>query len=185
MSLKPYMRSQRFFGELVDSYFSRKYGINFVACRFPAVVGPGRVNGGTTAYTTLIIQKAAQGEPYTVNVPEDTKLPLIYVKDAVDLMVQAYKQMDRLKCRIYNVGGVQPTPKAIEIAEAVKKLLPEAQITFKPDPAIAEIVKSWPEYMDDTELKQELGWKPQFPTIDAVAEDFIKEVKNHPDLYKV
>ena len=89
------------FGEMLGLWFFKKYGIQFSALRYASIIGPGRMDGGGSAYSTLIVQKPAQGEPYEVNVPEDTAIPLVYVKDAADATVVIYEKIRELKNRIY------------------------------------------------------------------------------------
>ena len=173
------------FGELLGLYYYWKYGIFFVACRFPSIIGPGRQNGGASAYTSLIIQKPAQGEPYEANVPENARLPIIYIKDAVDVVVKLYMTIEKLKSRVFNLGGIHPSPTAGEIAATVKQFIPEADITFKPDPETAKIVKNWLKDVDDSRLRTELGWQPTYSSLPSLVQDFIQEVRRNPNIFYV
>jgi threonine 3-dehydrogenase len=69
--------------ERLGDYYSGKGWIDFRAVRFPSVIGASRGPGGTTVYSTLMIQAPLQGKPYEAYVPPDTRLDIIYVKDAV------------------------------------------------------------------------------------------------------
>jgi len=173
------------FGEMLGLWFQRKYGVDFAAFRYGSVIGPGRQNGGASAYSTLIIQKSAQMEPYTVNVPEDSRIPLVYVKDAVDATLTAYEKISNLKSRIYNLTSLIPSPKAEDLVQAVKRHIPNAKIKFRPNAKVTEIVRSWPKDFDITRAESEFGWEPKYSSLDSLIIDFVNEVRQHPDIYKV
>jgi nucleoside-diphosphate-sugar epimerase len=59
----------------------------------------------------------------------------------------------------YNLGGVSFTPK--EIAEEIKKHIPDFTITYKPD-FRQKIADSWPASIDDTFAQKDWNWKHQF-----------------------
>ncbi len=67
--------------ERLGEYYHRRYGVDFRALRFPAVIGPGRGRGGATAYSTLIVSEPALGRPYQIPVHEEAQIPLLYIKD--------------------------------------------------------------------------------------------------------
>ncbi|MEM2914886.1 MAG: NAD-dependent epimerase/dehydratase family protein [Candidatus Bathyarchaeia archaeon] len=162
------------FSELWGLYYNRRYSIDFRALRLPSVVGPGRGLGGASAYSTLIIQKAALNEPYEIDVDEDATMPIMYYKDAVKALLTLYNAKDP-KSKIYNIAGISPT--AMDIVQEVKKHLPNAPLMFNPKPEIVSLIDSWPKALDDTKARQELGWHLTY-TLDKLVVDFIKEVKS-------
>ena len=170
------------FSERLGEYYYRKFGVDFRGVRLPAVIGPGRGGGGASAYSTLMISEPALGRPYEVFVEEDVRMPLLYVKDAVDCLIRLYEAKDtRLKRRVYCIAGFSPTAK--EIFNAVKKVLPKADLRFKPNKELTEIVRSWPKFLDETRAKEEWGWKTQYNLNDSV-KSFIQEVQAHPEIYR-
>jgi len=171
-------------GEMLGLWFRRKYGIDFAAFRYGSVIGPGRCDGGASAYSTLIVQKPAQMEPYVVNVPEDSRIPIVYVKDAVDITLTAYEKIGSLRSRIYNLASLTPSPRANELMHAVKRYIPNADIAFEADATTTEIVRSWPEDFDITRVQTEVG-KPKYSSIDSLVRDFVNEVGQHQDMYKI
>jgi threonine 3-dehydrogenase len=169
------------FSERLGEYYHRKFGIDFRGVRFPAVIGPGRGGGGASAYSALMISEPALGRSYEVFVGEDVQMPLIYIKDAVDCLFRLYEaNQANLKRRIYCIAGFSPTAK--EIHNAVKKIVPTADIRFKPNKEMTEIVQSWPKYLDETRAGEEWGWKTKYLLEESVT-DFIKEVQAHPEIY--
>lgn len=169
------------FCERLGEYYHRKFGVDFRGVRLPAVIGPGRGAGGASAYSTLMISEPALGRPYEIFVEEDVRMPLLYIHDAVDCLIRLYKAANaRLKRRMYCIAGFSPT--ARDIYEAVKRILPEADLRFKPDPMMTEIVRSWPRFMDETRAGEEWGWRTKFHLEESVR-DFIRELKGHPEIY--
>ncbi|MEM2936234.1 MAG: NAD-dependent epimerase/dehydratase family protein [Candidatus Bathyarchaeia archaeon] len=168
------------FGELWGLYYCHRYGIDFRALRFTSIVGPGSGVGAASAYASLIIQKAALGEAYEVNVDEGARIPIIYYKDAVNALIFLYKAKD-LKHRVYNIGGITPT--AQEIVDTVKKHVPNAVIRFAPQPEIVAVIRSWPPNLDDRRARKELDWKPSYP-LEELVKDFIGEVQNKRFLFE-
>jgi len=169
------------FSERLGEYYQRKFGIDFRAVRLPSVIGPGRGAGGASAYSTLMISEPALKRPYSVFVEEDVIMPLLYIKDCVECLIRLYKADNaKLKRRVYCIAGFSPTTK--EIYNEVKRILPDANIQFKPDRELTEIVRSWPKYLKETKASEDWGWKTKFHLKETV-EDFIKEVQAYPEIY--
>ena len=110
------------FSERLGEYYHRKFGVDFRAVRFPAVLGAGRRGGGASAYSSLMISEPSLGRPYEVFVEESVQMSMIYIKDAVDCLIRLYEaNNERLKRRVYCIAGFSPT--AMEICNAVKGVL--------------------------------------------------------------
>jgi len=171
------------FGEMIGLWFHRKYGIQFVAFRYASIIGPGRRDGGGSAYSTLMVQKPAQGEPYEVNVRKEDVMPIVYVKDVAEVTTIAFENIPRLKSRIYNVSSLSPSPTATKIASCVRKHIPKAEIAFRPDPLITAMVDTWPKHIDTRRVQTELNWRPRFSSLDMLIGDFIREVKENPEMF--
>jgi threonine 3-dehydrogenase len=169
------------FSERLGEYYQRKFGVDFRAVRLPSVIGPGRGAGGASAYSTLMISEPALKRPYSVFVEEDVIMPLLYIKDCVECLIRLYEADNtKLQRRVYCIEGFSPTAK--EIHDEVKRILPKADIKFKPDRDLTEIVRSWPKYLKETRAFEEWGWKTKYLLKETV-EDFIKEVQAHPEIY--
>ena len=169
------------FSERLGEYYYRKFGVDFRAVRLPSVIGPGRGGGGASSYSTLMISEPALKRPYEVFVEEDVIMPLIYIKDCVDCLIGLYEaDNSKLKRRVYCIAGFSPT--AREICGAVKRVLPDVDIRFKPDHELTEIVRSWPKYLDESKACEEWGWRTKYP-LEETVKDFIGEVQAHPEIY--
>jgi nucleoside-diphosphate-sugar epimerase len=169
----------KIYGEMMGTWFSKTYGIDFAAFRYASVIGPGRGEGGASAFTSLIVQKAAEGQPYAVQVPARAQMPIVYVKDAVDATLFVHRNLHSLGDgeMIFNVPGISPGPSAGQLARVVKRKIPDAKIEFKPDEKISKIVDSWSRDLDSERITS-AGWRPSYSDIDALVDDFIGEVRS-------
>ncbi len=174
----------KIFGELAGVWFSRKYGMGFAAFRYASVIGPGRRNGGASAYTTLLIQRPAQGDPYTVDVRRSARTPLVYVKDAVRATLMVGEKVKGLRHNVFNVCGLTRTPNAGEVADCVVRHVPDAKIRFVPKPEVVRIVDSWAKEASSERLFA-LGWKPEFAQLDPLVSDFVAEVRGNRKMYTI
>jgi threonine 3-dehydrogenase len=164
------------FDELLGRYYYNKFGLDFRGIRFPQVIGPGVKSGGFGQYNPGMIEAAALGKPYEVWVPEDTALPILYVKDAVNGLLQLYAaEASRIKTRIYNLGQITPPPTAKDLADIIKRFAPSAQITFKPDPKAIEAVKVICKRIDGSNAEKEWGWKIRY-SAEEMVKDFLEEM---------
>lgn len=171
------------FSERLGEYYHGKFGLNFRGVRLPSVIGPGRGAGGVSAYSSLIIQEPAAGRRYEVFVDEPARIPLLYVKDAVQALVTlAGVKESQLKRRVYNIEGFSPTAK--ELAAAVRQHVPEAKIIFRPVPEMVEIARSWPRELDDSCARREWGWQTEYD-LERTVRDFIAEFRAGRNLYDI
>ncbi len=168
------------FGELLGVYYFKKFGIDFRGVRFPQVVGPGVISEGIGQYNPKLIEAAVRGQTFEAWVPEDTVMPMIYIKDAVKSLVMLYDAPEeRIQTRIYGVGQITPAPTAGELANEVKKHYPGAQITFRPHPDAMVILKNIPRHIRGDRAEAEWGWKPSY-SLEEMVKDFIEELKSKP-----
>ena len=149
-------------GERWCSYYHYKYGVDVRSVRYPGLISwktlPG---GGTTDYAVDIYHKALQNGNYTCFLKENTRLPMMYMEDAIRATLQLMEaDPDQLSVRSsYNLSAMSFTP--AEIAGSIKERIPEFNIDYEPDfrQAIAE---SWPESIDDTKAREDWGWSAEY-----------------------
>ncbi|MAH21985.1 MAG: hypothetical protein CMO12_04145 [Thaumarchaeota archaeon] len=167
------------FSELWGLYYSRRYGLDFGALRFPTLIGPGRP-WSTFAYASWIIQKAALNESWEIPVPPEARSPICYVKDGV-LAIDALRRIHNPLSRIYNVGSISPS--AQEILDEVKKSVPGAPLIFKPNEKVTKVIMSrTPPDLDDSLARQELNYSQNYQLATLVT-DFLKEIAEHRAIY--
>ena len=167
--------------ERLGEQYHRKYGVNFRGVRFPPILGARRQDSAHSAFSYRAIKEPVLGRPYTIYVEKETRMPLLYIKDAVGSLISLKEASEeRLKRRIYNIRGF--SLQAGELAQEVKKHIPQAQLDFKPDPAMLDMIGNWPT-LDDARARDEWGWQPKYELPESV-EDFIAEVRANPSAYE-
>lgn len=177
----------KLFGEHLGRFYRRKFGLDFRCLRYFTIIGPGAKPTPVVAHNLFMIENAALGKPYECIASEDAAVPITYFKDAIRAVKMLYDAPeDKIKTICYNISGVSPARTAKELELAVKKFIPEAKITFKPDP---EFMKFFGEFFanmrifDDSRAREEWGWKPIYMDLEKLVEDFIREVRTRPQLY--
>ena len=65
--------------EQLGLYYQRRWRLDFRAARMAAIVGPSRIagSGSATMYTSLVLEKAALGEPYEIDVDPEAGTPVL------------------------------------------------------------------------------------------------------------
>lgn len=141
------------------------------------IVGPGRQITHHYGDWSGVIERAVQGRPYTVHADPDWPCAYIYVKDAVRALLDLRRaDTSRLRRRMYNVHGFTAT--LSEVAAAVRRHLPEAQIAFEWDKGEAMWVanRSLRYEMDTTAACEDFGYTLRYP-LEVMVVNFIKEVR--------
>ena len=157
-------------GERWCEWYFKKYQVDVRSLRYPGLIGwkssPG---GGTTDYAVHIFHEAIKTQQYECFLSESTALPMMHMEDAIRATIEIMQApAEKIKIRSsYNLSGISFTPK--QIAEEIKKYIPDFKISYKPDSRQA-IADSWPKSINDDETKKDWGWKEKY--------DLPKLVKN-------
>ena len=169
-------------GELLCDYYHNRFGLDTRGLRFPGLISyetePG---GGTTDYAVEIYFEALKHRKYTCYLEQDTYLDMMYMPDAVGAMISLMEaDPANLKHRnAFNVTAMNFTP--AQVAEAIKKHIPEFEIDYKVDPVRQEIADSWPNSLDDSAAREEWGWDPIFD-LEAVTSDMLEKLAEKIEL---
>ena len=146
-------------GEKLCAYYYQKYGVDVRSLRYPGLIGhkslPG---GGTTDYAVEIYHEALKNGHFTCPLNEDSKLPMMFMPDAVRATVELM-QAERNNLTVdtsYNLAGISFTP--AEIAKSIRAYIPDFQIKYKPD-FRQSIAASWPRSIDDSAAREDWKWK--------------------------
>lgn len=146
-------------GETWCAYYSKKYGIDVRSLRYPGLISykttPG---GGTTDYAVEIFYEAIRRKTYTSFLAQNTVLPMMYMDDAIEATISLMQKDKGATYVSYNLGAFSFSP--AELAEAIKKRIPEFTIKYEPD-SRQEIANTWPESVDDSEARKDWGWQPK------------------------
>ena len=149
-------------GENWCSYYSKRYGVDVRGIRFPGIVGNRTVlSGNVSDYAIDIFHKAMKGETFECYLKENTRLPMVYIDDAIRGILEL---MDAPVSKItirssYNITGASFSPS--ELYEEIKKHIPSFKIVYKPDFRQA-VADSYPESVNDVMAKNDWGWTPQY-----------------------
>ena len=149
-------------GERWCEYYFDKYGVDVRSIRYPGIVSwktmPG---GGTTDYAVEIYHKAITDGKYESFLSENTKLPMMFMDDAINATIQIMDApSSQLSIRSsYNLAAMSFTPK--DIAAEIKKHKKDFVITYNPD-FRQPIADSWPKSIDDSYARKDWNWKNQF-----------------------
>ena len=149
-------------GERWCEYYFLKYGVDVRSLRYPGIISykspPG---GGTTDYAIEIFHAAINDGFYDSFIAKEVTLPMVYMQDAIRATMEIM-QVERKKLTInssYNLAAISFSPE--EIANEIKLLFPEFQITYSPDYR-NNIALSWPSIIDDSFARNDWGWKHNF-----------------------
>lgn len=149
-------------GERWCEYYHNTFGVDVRSIRYPGLISwstpPG---GGTTDYAVDIFHKALKQGAYECFLSEDTKMPMMYMDDAIRATI-AIMQADSNNLSIhssYNLAAMSFTPK--EIAAEITKHLPDFTISYQPD-FRQKIADSWPASIDDTYARNDWKWNHQY-----------------------
>lgn len=163
-------------GELLGDYYFQKYDLDVRGLRYPGIIShealPG---GGTTDYAVAIYYDAVKYGKYTSFVKADTKLPMMYMPDCLNATIQLF-QAEKLSLKHhsdFNLAAMSFTVE--ELADSIKKHIPEFEIDYKPDYRQA-IADSWPKTIDDSAAREEWGWKHEY-NLDKMTEDMLKHIR--------
>jgi len=163
-------------GELLCDYYHFKYGVDTRGVRYPGLISyktlPG---GGTTDYAVEIFYEALKNKRYTCYLKEDTRLDMMYMPDALKAAMELMEaDPNHLVHRnAFNITAMAFTPK--ELAEEIKKHIPDFKMTYHIDPVKQKIADSWPDMLDDSCARQEWGWNPEYD-LPIMVEDMLEKL---------
>lgn len=164
-------------GERWCEYYFNKFNVDVRSIRYPGLISwktmPG---GGTTDYAVEIYHKALSEGYYTCFLKEDTKLPMMFMDDAIRATLQIMEAPEnKIKERSsYNLAAMSFTPK--EMAANIKAFIPEFEIVYEPDFRQA-IADSWPSSINDSNAQKDWNWKAEFD-LQKTTETMLKNLKN-------
>ncbi len=166
----------KYAGELWCQYYNQRWGLDVRSIRYPGLISwksdPG---GGTTDYAVDIFHEAIKQGKYSCFLSEDTYLPMMYMDDAIRATIELMEApAEQIKSRMaYNLSAMSFSPK--EIAEAIKKHIPEFEISYAPD-FRQQIADGWPQSIDDSAARADWGWKHEYD-LEKMTATMLKNLK--------
>lgn len=163
-------------GELLCHYYAQQFGVDVRSLRLPGLISysapPG---GGTTDFAVEIFLAALKYGSYTCFVRPETRLPMMYMPDAIRAILQLM-QAPAAAITIrssYNVTGVSFS--AAELVAAIQTHLPQFACDYAPD-FRQFIADSWPAVIDDSKARADWGWQHQYD-LAAIVEDMLRKLQ--------
>jgi nucleoside-diphosphate-sugar epimerase len=157
--------------KLWNEFMAKKYmdyhGMTIPGLRIAIVSGPGRKTG-LSAWGSTYVDHPATGKPAEIPFRSNQKTLLIYVDDAAEILVRLC-YAENLKYLVYNSCAYSVTLK--QLAETVKKFIPEADIRFNEKAADQPLVYSW----SSERLEKEFGIK--IPPLEEMVKKHINEAQ--------
>ncbi len=164
-------------GELLSDYYYKRFGVDTRSVRFPGLISnvtlPG---GGTTDYAVDIYYSAVKEGRFVCPIQEGTYMDMMYMPDGLRAAIELMEaDPTRLKHRnSFNVTAMSFEPS--QIAAAVKRIIPEFEISYQIDELRQGIANSWPNSIDDSCAREEWDWKPEY-NLETMSEDMIRILK--------
>lgn len=162
-------------GERWCEYYHHIFGVDVRSVRYPGLISwttpPG---GGTTDYAIDIFHKALEDKKYDCFLSSETKMPMMYMKDAIDATIRIMQApTEQIKIRSsYNLAAISFSPK--EIATEIQKHIPDFTISYSPD-FRQKIADSWPASIDDSEARKDWDWHHEF-NLENITNDMLEHL---------
>ena len=164
------------FGELMGNYYYERLGLDVRGVRLPGVISwKVEPTAGTTDYAVAAFYGALGKRHYTCYLRPGTYLPMMYMPDAVLALIQvAEADITNLNHHAdFNVNAMSFAPE--ELAEAIKKRVPDFTMDYEIDSLRQSIADSWPNSLDDSAARREWGWQPAYD-LKATVEDMLRNL---------
>ncbi|MFI4930458.1 MAG: NAD-dependent epimerase, partial [Burkholderiales bacterium] len=131
--------------------------------------------GGTTDYAVEIFHAALKDRRYTCFLREDTRLPMMYMPDAIRATIElmeapAESVHERAS---YNLAGLSFTPR--EIADEIARHVEGFVLSCAPD-FRQTIADSWPQVIDDAQARADWGWAAKFD-LPTMVQDMLRNLR--------
>lgn len=160
-------------GEILGLMYCKEYGMEVISARATRMYGP--LYQGVRNLAGHMVEKAAKGIPIMLENQDPTEAhDVIYAKDAARAVMLLLKAKT-LRHRIYNVGFGRLVSLS-EFADAIKQLLPKAEIHLGDGPGPLTSTKTPMDIdacVDISRLREETGFTPGYDPVRGV-EHYIK-----------
>ena len=150
-------------GKALDKYGNElNLKLDFRCIRFPGILSTNTLpTGGTSDYAPEMIHSAFKHKNYTSFVDRKSCLPFIVMPDAINSIVTIMNcKKNRLTKNIYNITSFSPT--VMDFYNQLKREFPQFLIDYNIDKKRQNIINSWPNFIDDTNAKNDWGWSPKY-----------------------
>ena len=103
-------------------------------------------------------------------------MDMMYMPDAINAAISLMEaDPARLKHRnAFNIASMSFDPEMIYAA--IKKHVPDFEMTYEVDPLKQAIADSWPDSLDDSCAREEWDWMPQFD-LESMTVDMLEKLR--------
>ena len=160
--------------ETLGHYYRRRYGVDFVALRYPSIYGPGKLaRHGVLALYGKIIEDAMAGREVSIPRGGDQRNDAVYVGDVAHSVVLALRA-EGLTHWTFNIGTGRGVTLR-DFAGVLKRIYPEARIDIGPGLDFRDGYKQSYCVFDIGKARQQLGYEPRYP-LERGVEDYIESI---------
>jgi len=155
--------------------YANRYGVDFIALRYAAIIGPGSVGmkAGREQSVFEMVRKSVRGEPVSIQWNGGERQEWYYMKDASWGTALALMATG-LEHRLFHLGNGE-TQSIDELVALIEKKLPGAKISLTKVPRALGYPTS-PPPLDISRARKALGYEPRYPLEKAI-EDYIATVR--------
>jgi len=153
-------------GEMLCSYYHRKYGVDVRSLRYPAIISHTRLpNGAAVDIFTEMFRFAASDKKYESYLPPDVASAVMYIDDTVGATLQLM-DADSSKITVRSSYNIQSDSYSIAaMVDEIKKHVPNFVCTFdevSQDDFRVKFLSTIPHSVDDSAAKYDWNWQPKF-----------------------
>jgi len=161
--------------ETLGNYYRKRYGIEFVALRYPSIYGPGKLaRHGVLALYGKIIEDVMAEREVVISRGGDQRNDVVYVGDVARSILLAL-QAEGLEHWTFNVGtGEGVTLK--DFARVLTKIFPTAKMEIGPGLDFRDGVKHSYCIFDISKARKHLGYTPRYD-LESGIRDYIELVE--------
>lgn len=147
--------------ETLGNYYRKRYGVEFVALRYPSIYGPGKLaRHGVLALYGKIIEDAMAGREVSIPQGGDQWNDAVYVGDVAHSVVLAL-DAEGLTQWTFNIGTGRGVTLR-DFADVLKRIFPEAKIDIGPGLDFRDGYKQSYCVFDIGKAREQLGYEPRY-----------------------
>jgi UDP-glucose 4-epimerase len=167
--------SAKLMAEQTCLYYAKNFGIDVAILRFAMTYGPGKTaRHGNMGVTSQIVEAPFNGKPFKHPHGREAKDDFVYNKDSA-LGIYLATVAEKVPSRVYNIGSGRAVS-LDEIAAAVRKRIPNAEIEIGPGNNFLGMPYPPHGIYDITRAQNELGFQPEYD-IDRAVDDYIASLE--------
>ena len=162
--------------ETLGNYYRKRYGVEFVALRYPSIYGPGKLaRHGVLALYGKIIEDAMAGREVSIPRGGDQRNDVVYVGDVAHSVVLAL-DAEGLTQWTFNIGTGRGVTLR-DFADVLKRIFPEAKIDVGPGLDFRDGYKQSYCVFDIGKARDQLGYEPRY-FLESGIEAYIESIRS-------